>query len=328
METLMERTESLNSSIYGDIVPIAAIQQNIARVQAAKATVMKLGTHYGTIPGTPKPTLFKSGAEIINLMFGVSVDPAELEEETGLDEVGVPFYRARVRMTFKTRSGISLGASFGVASSLEEKYKWRKASGQREFDAAPEGRRRVKHRKDYDEQQVRTEVEDIRNTIVQMAMKRAEVSGTRRVHALSDMFAQDLEDLPVELRDSIIDGEVVAKDSNADKGPQPAQRKSEQAAKTENGHANGSASNASAPAAANGSANVRTGKIARVETKQGPKKAYWFVTLDDGFKCATFSEAHAGEAQKFAQAGTVVRIEFEPSEDAKYAPKLKSIAAA
>lgn len=319
---LAERTGMIQSPIYGDIVPIAAIQQNITRVQAAKVAVMKDGTHYGRIPGTPKPSLLKPGAEIINLMFGVSADPAEKDDEESVDEVGVRFYRCSVRMVFKTRTGVFMGASYGYASSLEEKYKWRKA-GKKEFEATPEARRRVKFRKgdkgEYEEFQVRTEVEDIKNTIVQMAMKRAEVSGTRRVHALSDMFSQDLEDLPAEIRESIIDGEVVESDR---KPVQVGQRKSEQPPNGNDGAATAKTEPAAEPKKAAGATQI--GKIRAVDEKEG-QKPYWFVTLNTGFKCATWSSTIAEQARKHMAAGDVVDLVTEPAKDSKYAPRLKEI---
>jgi hypothetical protein len=336
---LAERAAQIISPIYGEIVPIAAIQQNITRVQAAKAAVMKEHTHYGTIPGTPKPSLFKPGAEIINLMFGVSVDPTQKDDEEAVDEVGVRFYRCSIRMAFKTRLGIFLGASYGYASSLEEKYKWRRATGKREFDATPDGRRRTKFRKgnngtEYEEQQVRTEVEDIKNTIVQMAMKRAEVSGTRRVHALSDMFGQDLEDMPAEIIESIVDGEVI---ENSDRKPvQAAQRKSEQrqeatAAAAAKGN-QPAAGPAAGPAAESSSATGKPtgdspwiGKIKAVDEKEGPKGPYWFVTLTAGAKCATWSSTIADQARKHLAAGDTVDLVTEAAKDPKYARRLQEI---
>ena len=321
---LAERTEMIQSPIYGEIVPIAAIQQTIARVQAAKASVMKKGLHYGVIPATNQDTLLKPGAELINLMFGVSVDPdpVALREDEGVDDVGLPYYRCTARMVLTTRrTKTFLGASYGYASSLEEKYKWRRASGKKEFDAAPDGRRRVKLRRgkngEYEELQVRTEVEDIRNTIVQMAMKRAEISGTKRVHALSDMFSQDLEDLPQEIRESVIDGEVVESDR---KPVQAGQRKSEQAPAS-----NSAAPTAGAAKSEPASDKKQIGKIRDLDEKQGTKSPYWFITLNTGFKCATWSSTLAQQARDHQAAGDVVDLVVEPAKDPKYAPGLKEI---
>lgn len=325
-EALAERTERLESPIYGEIMPVAAIQQNIARVQTLKKEVLKEGIDYGVIPGTQKPSLYKPGAEMVNLMFGVSVDPdpMALREDEGVDELGVPFYRATVRMVLKTRSGLFLGASYGSASSLEEKYKWRRATGPKEFAATAEGRKRTKFKRgknntEYEELQVRTEVEDLKNTILQMAMKRAEVSGTKRVHALSGMFGQDLEDLPEEIRESIVDGEVIGRDSG-DKPPQAGQRKSQ----------NGTAT-APAPAApsrqepSNDAPRSPIGKIKAVETKTTTAgKTYFAVTLFTGYACTTWSESLAKEARASKEADRLVELVTE-IKDPRYPPTLRGI---
>ncbi len=332
---LAERTERVESPIYGEIMPIAAIQQNIGRIQALKEHVLKENRDFGTIPGTPKPSLYKPGAELVNLMFGVSVDPDRegLREEFGVDESGVPYYTVTVRMVFKTRTGLFLGASYGSASSLEEKYKWRRATGPKEFEATVEGRKRVKFARgknntEYETQQVRTEVEDIKNTILQMAMKRAEVSGTKRVHALSGMFGQDLEDLPEEIRDSIVDGEVISRDD----APKAGQRKSEQAGNAANASAAGG-QKATPPAngQVNGSANTSgpkspTGKIKSVEDKKtSTGKTYYAVTLFTGFGCTTWSEALATRAREQKELDRVVELVTEVNKDPKFPPTLRDI---
>lgn len=323
---LLERTERIDSPIYGEIMPIAAIQQNIARVQTLKKEVLKEGVDFGIIPGTPKPSLYKPGAELVNLMFGVSVDPQIVQEDEQLDEVGLAYYRVKVRMEFKTRAGIFLGASYGSASSNEEKYKWRRATGPKEFAATVEGRKRSKFRRgknntEYEEQQVRTEVEDIKNTILQMSMKRSEVSGTKRVHALSGMFGQDLEDLPAEIRESIVDGEVVSRDEG-EKGPQAGQRKSQQ-----NGTANGAADakHGTAPVTSATTPSSPIGKIVKVEEKKTTTdKTYYAVRLNTGFGCTTWSKTIADEARGHEEAGRVVELVTEVK-DANYPPTLKAI---
>jgi hypothetical protein len=324
--TVLERIES---PIYGAIVPIAAIQQNIVRVQQAKQEVMREGLHFGTIPGTPKPSLYKPGAELINLMFGVTCDPepSSKEEHEGIDESGLRFYAVTIRMVLKTSAGRFFGASYGYASSLEEKYKWRKATGKKEFDATPEARRRVKfgrgkNNTEYEVLQVRTEVEDIKNTILQMAMKRAEVSGTKRSHALSDMFGQDLEDMPEEIRESVVEAEVVARDGTPT--VQPGQRKSEQAA-------NGTATKPHATAAAGtAAATAETkspiGKVKAVEdklTKDG-KKTYYAIRLVTGFYCSSWSKGLADKLRAHEKAGDVVELVTEQP-DPKFPPTLIEI---
>jgi hypothetical protein len=48
---------------------VTEIRQRIQAVQEVMRGVMKEGTHFGTIPGTPKPSLWKAGAEVLCLTF-------------------------------------------------------------------------------------------------------------------------------------------------------------------------------------------------------------------------------------------------------------------
>jgi hypothetical protein len=116
---------------------------------------------------------------------------------------GMARFRVRCLGTHQT-TDIVMGEGMGECSSHEEKYKWRAAICQEEFDGTPENMRRIKFSK-YDgrvekKQQVRTESADQANTILKMACKRAKIAMTLNVTAASDIFTQDIEDLPEELR--------------------------------------------------------------------------------------------------------------------------------
>jgi hypothetical protein len=95
-----------------------------------------------------------------------------------------------------------LGEGIGECSSNEEKYKWRKAYDE-EWNATPENRRRIKFGK-YKDKQVRTEPADVANTILKMAKKRAQVDAVITCTAASDIFTQDIEDLPEEVVAEIV----------------------------------------------------------------------------------------------------------------------------
>lgn len=177
------------------------IRAQVNLVQEVMQAVMKEGTHFGKIPGTPKPSLWKPGAEVLAATFRIAVS-YRVEDLSTPDTVR---YRVIAIGTHQT-SGTTLGEGAGEASSNEEKYKWRKASGIREYEATPADRRRLKFgydrekRQEYDTKQVRTEPADVANTILKMACKRAQVAMTLNVTAASDIFTQDIEDLPEELR--------------------------------------------------------------------------------------------------------------------------------
>lgn len=171
------------------------IRANVNLVQEVMQAVMKKDVHYGTIPGTPKPTLYKPGAEVLAATFriAVSYQVADLSTQDAVR------YRVTATGTHQT-TGIVMGAGMGECSSGEEKYKWRKAYDE-EWNATPEDRKRIKYGK-YSAKQVRTEPADLANTVLKMACKRAQVAMTLNVTAASDIFTQDIEDLPEELRHS------------------------------------------------------------------------------------------------------------------------------
>lgn len=173
----------------------AAIRSQVNLVQEVMQAVMKRDTHYGTIPGTPKPTLYKPGAEVLGATFRIAVS-YKIEDLSTNDTAR---YRVAAIGTHQT-SNIVMGEGMGECSSGEEKYKWRKAVNAQEFGAAPEDKRRKKYGKTYNVDQVRTEAADLANTVLKMACKRAQVAMILNVTAASDIFTQDIEDLPEELR--------------------------------------------------------------------------------------------------------------------------------
>jgi hypothetical protein len=175
---------------------VADIISHVAMVQEVMRAVMKPEVHYGVIPGTDKPTLYKQGAEVLCMAFRVA-DSYQVED-LSTDEI----VRYRVTCTgVHQGTGLVLGTGMGEASSGEEKYKWRKAWDE-EFDATPANMRRIKSGK-YKTKQVRTEPADLANTILKMANKRAKIAMTINVTACGDMFGQDLEDMDEALRDHL-----------------------------------------------------------------------------------------------------------------------------
>jgi hypothetical protein len=175
------------------------IRERVNLVQTVMQGIMKKDTHYGTIPGTPKPTLYKPGAEVLCVTFRIA-------QEYRIEDLGDAL-TSRFRVTCIGRhqvTGVILGEGVGECSSAEEKYKWRKAVCAEEFDAYPENMRRLKF-SSYQGNvkkvtQVRTEAADLANTVLKMACKRAMIAMTLNVTAASDIFTQDIEDLPEELR--------------------------------------------------------------------------------------------------------------------------------
>lgn len=173
---------------------VSEVVQQAQAVQEIMHAVMKEGEHFGKIPGTDKPTLYKAGAEKLCMTFRIA-DEYRVEDLSTTDAV-----RYRVVCVGRHQlTGVELGSGMGEGSTNEEKYRWRKAVCKEEFDATPAGMRRIKYgRKSgghYTVDQVRTEPSDLANTVLKMACKRAKMAMVLNVTAASDCFTQDLEDL-------------------------------------------------------------------------------------------------------------------------------------
>lgn len=175
----------------------ADIRAQVNLVKDVMIEVMKEGTHYGTIPGTKTPSLYKPGAEKLMATFRLAADP-EVEQ---LGEGGEIHYRVKVNI--RSSSGVFLGAGIGECSSQEDKYAWRAAVCDEEWEVTPENRRRVKFSKYQGKveqrKQIRTSPADVGNTILKMAKKRGLIDAVLTITAASDIFTQDIEDLPPEI---------------------------------------------------------------------------------------------------------------------------------
>jgi hypothetical protein len=176
-------------------------------IQEVMKAVMKENVHYGVIPGTDKPTLYKAGAEKLCLTFHVADRYVVEDLSTSADAIR---YRVTCIGTHQ-HSGTELGQGIGEAQTGEEKYRWRKAVCKEEFESTPVALRRVKYGKKsggfYTVEQVRTEPADMANTVLKMAAKRAKMAMVLNVLAASDAFTQDLEDLSDELREHLTEDE-------------------------------------------------------------------------------------------------------------------------
>lgn len=206
-------------AVYGERSLTAAdIRAQVNLIQDVMRSVMIDGTHFGKIPGTQSVSLYKPGAEKLMATFRLGSD-VDVEDLSAPGEV-----HYRVKYKILSPDGRLLGVGVGECSAQEEKYAWRRPVCADEFNDTPDNLRRVKYKmwnnRVEKQQQVRTNPADVRNTILKMAKKRAMVDAVLTVTAASDIFTQDIEDLPEELR------EQVAEDarSRARPGAQAVQR--------------------------------------------------------------------------------------------------------
>lgn len=174
------------------------MRAHIQSIQEVMKAVMKENVHYGKIPGTDRPMLYKAGAEVLMTTFHISCQP-EVEDLSGPDEIR---YRVTARGVHMG-TGVIVGMGLGEASTNEEKYKWR-GCGAKEFENTLEDRKRIKYtwkwgkkqgeKVEMEFQQVRTEPADLANTVLKMANKRAKSDLCLTALAASDVFAQDIDD--------------------------------------------------------------------------------------------------------------------------------------
>src|SRR5262245_11548389 len=119
----LERVETTVPAV-ADELTIDQLTGQVQKVQQAMAAVMQEGTHYGVIPGTPKPTLFKPGAEKLCLMVRLA---PEYEVEETLDPDDHYTVRATCRLTH-IPTGNFVGAGEALCTTRESRYALRKLS--------------------------------------------------------------------------------------------------------------------------------------------------------------------------------------------------------
>lgn len=142
---------------------------------------------YGIIPGTPKPSLYKPGAEKIANIFQLG---SRVVKTDRVIDVANNFAMFEVTVeVFHLPTGKPISQCVGVCNNHEKKYKERAKygkndRGQREFIGMEE-----------------TPFADVLNTLSKMAQKRAYVGAVIIATGASDYFTQDLtegDDLPKE----------------------------------------------------------------------------------------------------------------------------------
>lgn len=212
------------------------ILKQVQLIQQIMTAVMKEGEHYGTIPGTKKPTLYQSGADKLNLTFRLEPRPEIIQAIEREDFIS---YTAKVSL-YHIPTGKLIATGIGSCNSRETKYRYRneeKSTGQpvpkAYWDAYKKGDNREAKRllggdnrkaSKIDNQWVIVELTrvefdnpwDFQNTIIKMSIKRGKVASTISALAAGDIFTQDLEDLPVDF----VDGE-----KNNNEQPPPPKKK-------------------------------------------------------------------------------------------------------
>ena len=208
-------------------VPLDQLRRQVNDIQHLMSDLMQDGEHYGVIPGTgDKPSLLKPGAEKLCFAFRLEPRYEVTRREIKRDDVPAGHREYEVLCTlYHIESGKRFGQGVGLCSTMESKYRYRKddrATGvsvpQKYWDNRQASiLRSALDRADVDvpedasigttkesgswQVSIRTkgenpDIADVYNTVLKMAKKRAHVDAVLTATAASDIFTQDVEDMP------------------------------------------------------------------------------------------------------------------------------------
>lgn len=158
-----EIAKQANSLSIIESVDIGAVQSTLTKINQFQAVVqntLKKNHDYGVIPGTPKPTLLKPGAEKIQMLLGVTSEYEVIERVQDYDK---GFFAFTVRCVIY-KNGMKITEGVGHCNTRERKY-------------------------------VNQDPYTLANTCLKMAKKRAQIDATLTLASLSEVFTQDIEDM-------------------------------------------------------------------------------------------------------------------------------------
>lgn len=203
------------------------VRAQVNLIQKVMKEIMQPGEHYGSIPGCGnKPTLLKAGAEKLSSTFHLAPKYDIIERDLGN---GHREYKT-ICSLYLIGTDTFIGQGVGSCSTMEGKYRFRKGSlscpecgkentiikGKKEYGGGwlcykNKGGCGAKFKDDdpFITQQDTERVEhdnpaDYYNTCLKMSKKRAHVDAILTATAASDIFTQDIEDMP-----EVIKGEIV-----------------------------------------------------------------------------------------------------------------------
>lgn len=158
-----------NDLVKVDVVPkfeisLEAAKERLEQMDKFIADQMVKGTDYGTVPGINKPTLFKSGAEKLENIFGFYHEFEALDKQEEFEKgKEFAFYRYKC-IVYQKSNGIKQAEGIGSANTRE-----------------PSRRNQ--------------DFYNLLNTVDKMAQKRAFVAAILSSSRLSNKFTQDVEDM-------------------------------------------------------------------------------------------------------------------------------------
>jgi hypothetical protein len=127
LEKIAEETARIGAR-YMPTLTVKQFTERESQLKELKAMLVE-GTDYGTIPGTPKPTLYQAGAQKICAFFGYapSYTVEEIEDWDGSRHGGEPLFYYKYTCTLM-KDGKPVGQGTGSCNSWESKYRYRWSS--------------------------------------------------------------------------------------------------------------------------------------------------------------------------------------------------------
>lgn len=160
---MSEQISGNNALSIIDSVDIQEVSGTISKITQFQKVVQSqlLQNHdYGVIPGTPKPTLLKPGAEKILMLLGLRSEFDIVDSTRDFDK---GFFQYQVKCKLY-HGDMLVTEGLGSCNNRERKY-------------------------------IKMDPYTMDNTALKMAKKRALVDAALLVGSLSDIFTQDLEDM-------------------------------------------------------------------------------------------------------------------------------------
>lgn len=192
------------------VVNVNDLKKRSYLVTEIKKEVMKESIHYGLIPGCgKKPTLFKNGAELLCMSFGLSP-----ESSIQINELGEGHREYIVTTTLRNQNGFVVASSAGSCCTKESKYRYRgneliptgKPVPKKYWDeknnsilgagcvAKKDENGNWMIFKKGDNKKENEDIADVYNTVLKMAVKRSLVASVLLATGGSCEFTQDIED--------------------------------------------------------------------------------------------------------------------------------------
>lgn len=208
----------------GQALTAIDIRKQVNLIQEVMKEVMQDGLHYGKIPGCgEKPTLLKPGAEKLSMTFRLRpiIDNAH---DILIERLDNGHINVRVYCHIMSANGLELATGIGSCSTMESKFRYRGGQKVETGKPLPKEYWNLKKAGDNSEAQdliggkgfgpgkingvwqiceigekmENPDIADTYNTVLKMAKKRAYVDGILSATGASDIFTQDIEDLPIE----------------------------------------------------------------------------------------------------------------------------------